>query len=76
VNFNGRPDSNAAQFVSFAVKRVHSDFLHQANKGNEEFCPAPAAALLHREIFLFFIFTGWHFDALHVINSRVRIIYA
>jgi len=41
VNFNGRADHYAAQLVSFVVVRVHTDFLHQGNKGNEEFCRAP-----------------------------------
>ena|SRR5436309_14498621 len=29
----------------FSVEWVHADSLHQGNKGNEEFCPAPFAVV-------------------------------
>ena len=34
-----------AQLVRFSVEWVHADSLHQGNKGNEEFCPAPFAVV-------------------------------
>ena len=43
VNLNGRANNLAAQVVSFLKERMQVLLLHQANKGNEEFCRAPCA---------------------------------
>jgi hypothetical protein len=37
VNLNGCTDCDVALLVSFVMERMHTDLLHQGNKGNEEF---------------------------------------